>query len=369
MAMLPITGRDFRPLPGPSAPKPILRPKISEEAPSAPSHGQDLCQLTLPLSLPALAEKRPAASAVTAAPVAARASSAPTTMLMEAPTLDGVGAAKASSVPQSFTQKEVDSYYMTTGADGKVGLSDAGKAVFATVKAKFMDPVPKAPFGSPTLYFSGGLPGSGKSATMRELFKGSKDEFVRVDPDAIKETLLEDLATKNPALRPQMAADDSWAGVVHETSSLMAKQLANESLGTGKDVLYDSTMASATPDKFQNLAAKARAVGYRVQALITKVTPETAARRALERAKYPTVLNLPDQTTLKLPGRLIQKDYIDECQSHLENNLHHFVQTGLFDRMTVFNNDKDGMPAQREATYKRQMTEQGPTCEVVGGSA
>lgn len=129
--------------------------------------------------------------------------------------------------------------------------------------------------GKPTLYMTGGGYGSGKSTLLDKFpgvvgfptvakgdalagaFRAATDptmsatqagpfqngEAVRADPDALKSGIPEyqKLAGGDPP-------DPSAATYVHEESSELAKDAVKEGLGSGKDVVYD-TSADTNPDK------------------------------------------------------------------------------------------------------------------------
>ena len=280
-------------------------------------------------------------------------SSAPALGLLPKPALQ-------ASPPTSFTQKAVHAYYLSP--DEK-SLSPAGKAIYAKLRAKYLDDVQMCPIGTPTVYFTGGLPGSGKSSVLDYLWKESKD-FVLVDPDSIKKDIVEDLAMLNPALRSEMAADPQWGTSVHWPSSLMAKELMDEALGSGKDIVFDSSMSTPDQDKYRKFAADSRRNGYHVKGLICNVGVEKSIERAEKRAKKPVSLPLPDGDKLLLPGRMVQADYIRECQGRLQQNMGAYLAEGLFDGVNVFDNNQDGQMPRLVETYQRVATLDGHyTCQ------
>ena len=264
-------------------------------------------------------------------------------------------------IPKNFNAEEIERHYFTTDVDnakGKESLSPEGMKLYETIKAKFLDSVPKCPYGSPTLYLTGGLPGSGKGFILGKIM-GDKPQYVLVDPDAIKKDIIRDLAQKNPKLKEQMANDKVWGNSVHETSSFMAKMLMDDALGSGKDIVFDSSMASKNVKKYRNYATRARKDGYKVVGIISDVTEKTANERAIKRANKPTIVALDDGSSVKLPGRLTESSYIAECTGNLYNNLNTYLNEGMYDYCTIFDNNSSTNPAKVSRVYVRTLDAQG----------
>lgn len=259
-----------------------------------------------------------------------------------------------ATAPQHFTRAEVDRFYLR-GEE----LSPEGMRLYETLKTRYIDEIPRCKRGSPALYLTGGLPGSGKGFILSKIMK-DEPQFVLVDPDEIKKHILRDLAKANPELKGEMAADRNWSDVIHETSSIMAKRLMNDALRSGKDIVFDSSMATKNVDKYRSYARTARANGYRVYGLITNVTEDTANQRALMRAGKPTDVILGDGV-LSLPGRLTRSDYIHDCAQNLQSNLDTYLQEGIYDRCTVFDNNEHSPDGALRvmATYTRQQNPDG----------
>lgn len=259
-----------------------------------------------------------------------------------------IGAGLLPDVPQQFTKDAVDKYYL--GADEN-SLSPAGKALYAQVRGHYLDPVPECTIGSPTIYCTGGLPGSGKGSVVDSMVDHRPD-FVLVDPDKIKQDIIEDLATKNPNLRAQMQNDREWGTAVHWTSSIMARELMVEAIKSGKDIVFDSSMSTPDQGKYREFANDARAQGYRVNAMICNVDVDKSIERAEKRSKKPVIVDLPDGP-LALPGRLVTADYVRECDQRLHANLNAYLTEGLFDNLVFFDNSRDGEALRFEKSYRR----------------
>lgn len=236
------------------------------------------------------------------------------------------------SVPRQFTQKEVQAYYLSADEES---LSEIGRALYTRMKGKYLDPVPEATLGSPTLYFTAGLPGSGKGAVLESMWAEAQD-FVLVDPDHLKYDILKDLLAKNPDLGPQMMQDREWGTVVHWTSSLLAKELLLDGLSQKKDLVFDSSMSTPDADKYRKFSIMAREQGYRINALICQVDLDKSIERADKRSRKAIQVD-----NLLLPGRLVTPDYIRGCNERLQANLDSFFAEGLFDFAAAFDNNGD----------------------------
>jgi predicted kinase len=269
----------------------------------------------------------------------------------------GVNVDTASHLPQRFTSDEVERcYFKSSGPQGIGELSGEGMKLYEAVKAKYLDSVPVCPVGPPTIYLTGGLPGSGKGYVLSKIMQG-KPQFVLVDPDEIKKDILRDIADKNPQLKGEMAQYNGWNDVVHETSSDMAKRLMSDALASGKDIVFDSSMASSNVGKYRDFAKRARAMGYQVNGIIADVSEETAITRAYQRADTPVRLNLKNGDTLSLHGRFTKPDYIRECSQNLHSNLSTYLQEGMYDRCVVFDNNSPDPKV--SAAYEREKLPDG----------
>jgi predicted kinase len=282
--------------------------------------------------------------------------------------LFGVDSPPERAVPQQFSREEVEKFYFTrSGPQGPGELSAEGERLYETIKARYIDKIPLCPHGTPTLYLTGGLPGSGKGYILSKMMR-EKPEFVLVDPDEIKKHIMKDLMQANPGLKDQMVNNADWGLTVHETSSAMAKQLMDDALQSGRDIVFDSSMASGNVDKYRKYARVARQNGYRVNAIISDVSEETAVKRALKRAGVTTTIPL-ERENVHLPGRLTRSDYIHECAQNFQHNLDTYLDEGVFDRCVIFdNNDAVPRPRASYVRFQRQdgsygMTESNPAAQ------
>jgi SPP1 gp7 family putative phage head morphogenesis protein len=130
----------------------------------------------------------------------------------------------------------------------------------------------------PTLLLLAGGTGAGKTTTLGTISPPMVQLGVNVAADDIKMYDLSEWA--------QLAASDYWeagAGVLHEESSHIAKQLLNRAMAAKKDIVYDATLRNKA--KAMALFDKARKQGYRLELLYVDADPEVALTRAKIRAQ------------------------------------------------------------------------------------
>jgi predicted ABC-type ATPase len=139
-----------------------------------------------------------------------------------------------------------------------------------------------------------GGPGSGKSSATKGV---QKDNFVPVDPDAIKEQLPEyEEAVKGKALNA--------ARMVHEESSHIASLIRDAALAQNKNVLLDGvgSKLGAMQNRMQTLNQQ----GYHVRLLSVHLPLEEGMKRAAERA-----LN---------NGRWVPMEFVQDAYSKIPGN-------------------------------------------------
>jgi hypothetical protein len=102
--------------------------------------------------------------------------------------------AAPTKVPQQFSQAAVQSYYLCPEEES---LSAQGRALYESLKIRYLGDAQAIDMGTPTAYFTGGLPGSGKGQLLEKMH--AMGGFVVVDPDLLKRDVMLDLLEKNPA--------------------------------------------------------------------------------------------------------------------------------------------------------------------------
>ena len=251
-------------------------------------------------------------------------------------------------VPQTFSKDAVQGYYLDADEEE---LSEAGRALYESIRSRHLGQSEKLDFGSPTAYFTGGLPGSGKGQILEKM--QSMGGFVVVDPDCIKRDVIADLVEKNPALKSAAEKDPDWGTVVHWTSSLLAKELMRDALKAGADVVYDSSMSTPDRQRYKDFVDLARSQGYRIHAMICQVGVQKSIERAESRAGKPVTVELPEDE-IRLPGRRVTAEYVRECAGRLDENLLLFQAAGFFDHVSIYDNNLDGQPMRLISSAKKR---------------
>jgi hypothetical protein len=132
----------------------------------------------------------------------------------------------------------------------------------------------------------GGLPGAGKSTTLRELRKQGvfrDNEWVTVNPDWFKDRILEKgLGPKVAGLSPA-----ETSGFIHEASSEMNHMLENLLTADGYNVIFDITMGgqftSVDDDWTVKIINRLESRDYVTDGMFVSVTPDLARQRTQER--------------------------------------------------------------------------------------
>jgi predicted ABC-type ATPase len=125
---------------------------------------------------------------------------------------------------------------------------------------------------------AGGLPGAGKSTVLSAQLGIDQSRYLTINPDDIKEEIARrGLVPEIEGLSPMEASD-----LVHEESSIIAKQLAHRAQLDGKNLIWDITMSSqaSTQERIDDL----RSAGYnRIDAVFVDIPIETSIRRTQAR--------------------------------------------------------------------------------------
>lgn len=186
--------------------------------------------------------------------------------------------------------------------DGKGMVWSPERATLhAEIVRDFMDRHVDVPTERQAL-FMGGLPGAGKSTTL----KGHPDidlkNYAVLNPDKFKEDLMNrGAAPEVPGLSPM-----ETAALVHEESAYLTDLVAHEMERRGKNVAWDVTMKNhdITADRVKLLKRK----GYQVHAVFVDVPVEKSADRVENR--YRKGLEKYRQGSNDLGGRFIPRSVI-----------------------------------------------------------
>jgi hypothetical protein len=156
----------------------------------------------------------------------------------------------------------------------------------------------------------GGLPGAGKSSTLKEMRKAGMfrdDEWIIANPDYFKDKILE----KGYGPKIDGLAPAETAGFIHEASSEMNNMLENLLTAEGYNVIFDITMGSGGMPWVERNIDRLESLEYEIDGMFVAVSPEIARQRSQER--HQSGLNAlrtgesrsPDDPELTLGGRVV----------------------------------------------------------------
>ncbi len=251
-------------------------------------------------------------------------------------------------------------------ADVRVRLSDARRAGLATEFQHTIDPAQEiwssarrvqhdqlvgdryaAASGVPCerrAILAGGLPGGGKTTVLREYAGIDVEQYLVINPDAIKEDMARNgLIPVVDGLTPMESAD-----LVHEESSHIAKRLARRAQADGKNVIWDFTLAKADSAAWR--MESLRADGYaQVDAVFVDVAIGASVRRAEARYRHGHDLY---RAGVGYGGRFVSEEMIraqaDETWGSL-NRANFERLKPRFDSWSIYDNSIDGRAPLRTA--------------------
>ena len=217
---------------------------------------------------------------------------------------------------------------------------------------------------------SGGLPGSGKSSTLKQMGKARMfhpEDWIITNPDDFKDALVE--SGHYPQIAGLSPAETS--SFTHEASSEMNHMLEQLLLSEGYNVIFDITMGGThTRDRDDEDAAWVQRLvqdlktrhNYAVDGLFVDVLPNTSRSRVDERHQQGLdALRTGEggedrQFQIKYGGRTVPDSVIAEnelkagdpnAENHNSQNSVNFDRLkDSFDRWAVWNNNADGVPPQ-----------------------
>ncbi|HET9896129.1 MAG TPA: zeta toxin family protein [Streptosporangiaceae bacterium] len=184
---------------------------------------------------------------------------------------------------------------------------------------------------------AGGLGGSGKTTVLVKYQELDASQYMRIDPDSLKEALAKrHLLPEIPGFSPMESSD-----LAHEESSYLARQLARRALADGKNIIWDITMSSteSTSRRIDEL----REAGYeKVDGVFVEIPIETSIARSEARHRRGCDRYLAGEG---LGGRHVPAEVI-RAQGDPEYgsiNRRTFEQLkGRFDRWVLYDNSVDG---------------------------
>lgn len=144
----------------------------------------------------------------------------------------------------------------------------------------------------PTITFTAGCGGAGKSTVLRKTFPGLEG----VDPDAIKMSL-----PGYDPLHPEL---------VHEKSSIIAQREFFRRLGEGHDFFMDGTGKNV--EKYVQMISAAKSAGFRTRILWVRASLTTCLKRNAARARKVPVEVLVETHGAVAAAQDVLKHYVDE---------------------------------------------------------
>jgi len=189
---------------------------------------------------------------------------------------------------------------------------------------------------------AGGLPGAGKTTTLSE-FAGIRDgEYLVINPDDVKSLMAErGLVPKVEGLSPMEAST-----LVHEESSVIAKNLADRAMAEGKNIMWDITMGS--PSGVESRLTSLREMGYtKIDSVFVDIPLETSMERVADRFRR----GVDDYLNgAGYGGRFVPEDISTSLASEKYYSRNREVLEALrdqFDNVQVWDNSRAGLPPRR----------------------
>jgi predicted ABC-type ATPase len=155
-------------------------------------------------------------------------------------------------------------------------LTPERAALHDAIRHEYLDKVqPAVEHEMPVAILTMGGPASGKSSMLRKAGVDA-NKFVHVDADGIK--------GKFPEYKEGLehSAKDA-AAVVHEESSMLAKQVRDTAIEQRKSFIFDGTGANAA--NYEKMVDTLKGKGYHVRLLMTDLSPDAGVTRAAARAE------------------------------------------------------------------------------------
>lgn len=199
-----------------------------------------------------------------------------------------------------------------------------------------------------------GEPGSGKSTVVNGI-GGFEGNYVVVDTDDIRDKLLTSLKEKGllPVVEHPLAHDITpreLSSLFHEEASHIAKRVETWALNTGRNILLDKTLASASS---QNAIREIKQRGYLTTGVYVHCSPEKSA--AQRKKRYVTDINANPE----LGGRFVPENVVQDSLQNTPKNFNAIRNEGLFDRS--FSVSTDGpKPVIQKAWNQRAVVSQPP---------
>lgn len=140
-----------------------------------------------------------------------------------------------------------------------------------------------------------GATASGKSSIANGIDKSGL--FVLMNADEVKEHIPEYKEAVGASAR-------NAAAMVHEESSLLAKQIRDKAIANRQNIVIDATGKDA--DKFEKQLMILKKAGYKIHLIMPDLDPETGMKRALMRAEK--------------RGRYVPPQFVKEAYENVPKN-------------------------------------------------
>lgn len=202
-----------------------------------------------------------------------------------------------------------DTKSLHTDADGK--YSPERDEMHEKILTGLMEKYSNVPSDNKAIVMAG-VPAAGKSTLIKtdgssfgvEADKdGNPKNYATVNPDDMKELLLEHNALGSNYAESGLTAGES-AGLLHEESSDLAKDLLDRLTSQGKNVLIDGTLAGSA-EKQVGKVTDLRAKGYAVKGVLINGSVDNSLKNAQARHYG---------SDAKFSGRYVKTELIDKLR-------------------------------------------------------
>lgn len=205
----------------------------------------------------------------------------------------------------------------------RVRVSPARQIVHRDIRERVLDSFSDVPQERRAIVLAG-PPGAGKSYKSRQILGGEK--WAVIDPDEFKLALLRQALNDGSfhawIKPPEIAAREEageWfaplehASLVHEESSLLAKDVQRATLASGANVVIDAVLSNE--DSARQMGQRLSAAGYKVRVVDVEVPLEVSRDSARTRhvEAYRSALDERARTSGVEPlgGRWVPSEYIE----------------------------------------------------------
>lgn len=147
-------------------------------------------------------------------------------------------------------------------------------------------------FDKPKVIFVAGVPGSGKTSTLKGLH--NLDNYVYINNDDIKEML------------PEYQKDPLNAPLVHREASDIELRLIRKSIRNKKSIMLDKTFKSM--EKTKRIIKSLKRKGYDIEMVATQLPTHESIKRAYDR--------------MQRSGRYVPFELIAKVAPDINNNIH-----------------------------------------------